>query len=93
MLLCYELRARMCLCVYVCMYVCMYVFVCVYVCMCFCVCVCVCVCVHLAASVKVGIGTVLLMSVPHLYVRISLYHCCQHGVHVNPYTRAHTRSI
>ena len=80
-----------CVCMYVCMYVCVCVCVCMYVFLC--VCVCVCVCVHLAASVKVGIGTVLLMSVPHLYVRISLYHCCQHGVHVNPYTRAHTRSI
>ena len=58
-----------------------------------CVCVCVCVCVHLAASVKLGIDTVPLMSVPHLYVRISLYQWCQHGVHVNPYPRARTRSI
>jgi len=57
------------------------------------VCVCVCVCVHLAPSVQVGIDTLPFMSVPHLYVQISLYQWCQHGARVNRYAQARTRNM
>jgi hypothetical protein len=94
---------RMCVCVCVCVCMCVCMCVCVlmlwcyelraHMCLCMCMYVCVCVCIHLAAFVKVGFDTVPLMSVPRLYIRISCYQWCQHGVHVNSFIRARTHSI